>query len=201
MAAAIDFYFDFSSPYGYIASTQIDALAARHGRAVSWRPFLLGAVFKLSEARPLTQLPPIKSNYYTHDFARSARRFGVPFRLPANFPFAAVQASRAFYWLADQDAAKARALAKAIFHAAYGEGRDVSPAEAVVEVAGRVGLGREAVLAALNDPKVKDRLRAEVDAAIARGVFGSPFIFVDGEAFWGSDRLEHVEQWIKSGGW
>ena len=68
MPAPIDFYFDFSSPYGYLASTQIDALAAKFGRAVTWRPFLLGVAFKVSGAQPLTTLPPIKSDYFRQDF-------------------------------------------------------------------------------------------------------------------------------------
>jgi 2-hydroxychromene-2-carboxylate isomerase len=201
MPTPIDFYFDFSSPYGYIASTQIDALGAKHGRAVTWRPFLLGAVFKVSEARPLTQLPPIKSNYFVHDFPRSARMFGISYKMPAAFPFMAVQASRAYYWLADRDAAKATAFAKAVYHAAFGEGRDVAPAEAVADIGAGLGIDRAAMLAAVNDATVKDRLRVEVDEAIKRGVFGSPFIFVDGEGFWGADRLPHVERWLATGGW
>jgi 2-hydroxychromene-2-carboxylate isomerase len=194
MPAPIDFYFDFSSPYGYLASTQIDDLAVRHGRTVTWRPYLLGAAFKVSGAQPLTSLPPIKADYFRRDFGRSARMLGIAFKMPAKFPFLAVQASRAFYWLTDRDAGKAKALAKAIYAAAFVEGRDVSGAEAVAEIAAGLGIERAAVL-------VKERLRAEVDAGLARGVFGSPFIFVDGEPFWGSDRLPMIEEWLKRGGW
>jgi 2-hydroxychromene-2-carboxylate isomerase len=201
MPAAIDFYFDFSSPYGYLASTQIDALAAKYGREVTWRPHLLGAAFKLSGAAPLTTLPPIKANYFVHDFARFARMYGVPFKPPAKFPFLAVQASRVFYWLADRDTAQAKAFAKAILAAAFDESRDVSGAEAVAEIAGTLGLERAAVLTAVNDAAVKERLRAEVDSALARGVFGSPFIVIDGESFWGADRLPMVERWLQTGGW
>ena len=89
MPAPIDFYFDFSSPYGYFASTQIDALAAKHKRDVTWRPFLLGAVFKLSGGKPLTELP-LKGDYFKHDFARSAAFYGVPLKLPPGFPFAPI---------------------------------------------------------------------------------------------------------------
>lgn len=201
MPAPIDFYFDFSSPYGYLASTRIDALAARFGRSVEWRPFLLGVAFKVSGAQALTTLPPIKADYFKRDFLRSARMLGVPFKLPEKFPFLAVQASRAFYWLDERDPGQAKALAQALFHAALAEGRDVSGAEAVADIAVTLGLDRTAVLAGINDPAVKEKLRSEVEAGLARGVFGSPFFFIDGEPFWGSDRLPMVERWLETGGW
>src|SRR5262249_3981008 len=100
MPVPIDFYFDFSSPYGYLPSTQIDALAARHGRSVAWRPFLLGAAFKLTGQRALTE-QPLRGDYARRDFARSARLLKLPFILPQPFPFFALAASRAFYWLQD----------------------------------------------------------------------------------------------------
>ena len=118
MSAAIDFYFDFSSPYGYLASTRIDELAQRYGRSVAWRPFLLGAAFKLTGQRALID-QPIRGPYHERDFARSARLLGVPFLLPPKFPFFALAASRAFYWL--DDGRQAKTLAKAIFGAAFGQ--------------------------------------------------------------------------------
>jgi 2-hydroxychromene-2-carboxylate isomerase len=200
MPEPIDFYFDFSSPYGYLASTRIDGIAEKHGRAVRWRPFLLGAVFKTTGQRPLTE-QPMRGDYHRRDFARSARLFGVPFRLPDPFPFAAVAPSRAFYWLADRDPAKAKAFARAVFQAAFGEGRAVTSADRVAGLAEPLGIERADLLAALDDPAVKERLRVETDAAIARGAFGSPFIVVDGEPFWGSDRLDQVDRWLATGGW
>ena len=200
MADPIDFYFDFSSPYGYLASTRIDALAARHGRAVVWRPFLLGVAFKTTGQAPAVE-PPLRGPYHRHDFARSARLLGVPFKMPAVFPFAALAASRAYYWLVDRDPDQARALARAIYHAAFGEGRDVTSPETIAELAAPLGVDPSALLAALGEPAVKDRLRRETEAALARGVFGSPFIVVDGEPFWGHDRLDQVERWLAAGGW
>lgn len=200
MPAPLEFYFDFSSPYGYIASTQIDPLAEKYGRTVIWKPFLLGAVFKITGAKPLLDLP-MKSEYFAHDFARSARFFGVPFRLPDAFPFAPIAASRAFYWLSDRDPHLAVRLAKVLYHAAMGIGRDITSVDSVAELAAPLGINADELKAAVNDPAVKDRLRTEVDAAIARKVFGSPFIFVDGEPFWGSDRLPQIERWLQTGGW
>jgi 2-hydroxychromene-2-carboxylate isomerase len=195
-AAPVEFYFDFSSPYGYLASTQIDALAARHGRAVVWKPFLLGAAFKMTGQRPLTE-QPLRGAYAEHDFTRSARLLGVPFRMPAKFPFLALAAGRAFYWLEGDE--RAPLLAKTVYHAAFGEGRDVAQASAVAELAKPLGI--EDLERAIERPEIKARLREVTDEALARGVFGSPFFFVDGEPFWGHDRLDHVERWLASGGW
>ena len=116
MTNLVDFYFDFSSPYGYLASTQIDELAARHGRNVTWRPILLGAAFKITGGQPLPTIP-LKGSYATHDMARMARLMKVPFKLPSRFPLAATAPSRAFYWASDRDMALANSLARALFHA------------------------------------------------------------------------------------
>jgi 2-hydroxychromene-2-carboxylate isomerase len=194
-AAAVDFYFDFSSPYGYFASTRIDALASQHGREVSWRPILLGAVFKITGGQPLPTIP-LKGSYSAHDLARSARRFKVPFKLPTKFPIGATAPSRAFYWVGDKDRDLAKKLAQALFHAYFAEDRDISNPEVTCNVAAKLGLDKGELAQALNDAAVKERLKTEVDAAIERGVFGSPYIVVDGEPFWGSDRLEQVEQWL-----
>ena len=200
MANPIDFYFDFSSPYGYLASTRIDALAARHGRSVVWRPHLLGAVFKINDQRPLASIP-LKSDYAARDLARSARLLKVPFKLPTKFPVGATAPSRAFYWVNDRDPALAKRLAQALYHAYFAEDRDISSPEVTCDVAARLEVDRVELAQALNDPAVKERLRTEVDRAIARGVFGSPYIVVDGEPFWGSDRLDQVEKWLETGGW
>ncbi len=198
--APIDFYFDFSSPYGYIAATRIDEIAARHGREVTWRPMLLGVVFKTTGMGPLPSVP-MKGEYSLRDFARSARLMNVPFAMPAKFPFNAVTPSRVFYWLQDRDASLARRFAKAAFAAAFPGQKDITSAETCADIAANLGAKREEALAAPNDPAVKEKLRVAVEAAVANKVFGSPFIVVDGEPFWGADRLDQVERWLKTGGW
>ena len=200
MPEPIEFYFDFSSPYSYLAAEQIDELAARHGREVAWRPMLLGAVFKETGGQPLLNIP-LKGPYARQDLDRSARLIGVPFAIPSSFPFMSVAAARAFYWMLDQDRAKAVSLAKALFRATFGQGRDIDSAEAVVGVCVAEGLDGEAAAAALKDPAVKQRLREEVDSAMAKEVFGAPIIIVDGEVFWGHDRLGQVDLWLERGGW
>jgi 2-hydroxychromene-2-carboxylate isomerase len=200
MANPIDFYFDFSSPYGYFASTKIDEMAAKHGRTVTWRPILLGAVFKITGGQPLATIP-LKNSYSAHDMARSARLLNVPFKLPTRFPVAGTAPSRAFYWVGDKDPALARKLAHALYHAYFAEDRDISSPEVTGNVAAKLGVDKAELTQALNDNAVKERLRIEVDAAIERGVFGSPYIVIDGEPFWGADRLDQVEKWLATGGW
>lgn len=199
-AAPVDFYFEFSSPYGYIASQLAEELEARLGRALRWRPILLGPIFKLTGQAPLTQLP-LKGPYAQRDFAREARLYRVAYRQPEKFPIGTVAACRAFYWLQDRDPAAARKLAKALYRAYFVDGRDIGSAPVMLEVAREAGFDAQALAAAIEDPQVKERVKSEVDAAIAAGVFGSPFFIVDGEPFWGVDRIPMLEQWVRSGGW
>jgi 2-hydroxychromene-2-carboxylate isomerase len=200
MAEPIDFYFEFASPYGYLASTRIEALAARHGRTVAWHPIMLGAAFKETGARPLTQTP-LKGPYLLHDVPRFARLLGVPLKLPPVMPMNSLAASRACVWLHEDSPAQAKSLAQALVHAHWGEGQDLGAPEAVAEVAAGLEIDRVALLDAVADQRIKERLRKQTQAAIERGVFGSPFIFVDGEPFWGADRLPQVEAWLARGGW
>jgi 2-hydroxychromene-2-carboxylate isomerase len=200
MAAPIGFWFDFSSPYGYIASQLIDEVAARHGREVNWHPILLGPIFKAVGTAPLADLP-IKGEYSKHDFARTARYHKVPFRLPARFPVGTQVAARAFYLVADRDPALARAFAKRVYRAYFAEGRDVADPAVVMEIAAAAGVDTDALAGPLKGEAIKERVRGEVDAAMKAGVFGSPYFLVDGEPFWGVDRLPMMEEWIRTGGW
>jgi 2-hydroxychromene-2-carboxylate isomerase len=200
MAAALDFYFDFSSPYGYLASEKIEALAQKHGRTVNWCPILLGAIFKVTGGAPLPNLP-LKGDYARRDFLRSAKFHGIPMRYPSTFPISGVAPTRAVIWLKGKDPAKVPALVKALYRALFVDDINISEVDNVVKVAAAAGCDGDALRAALNDQAVKDKTKAEVDAALAKGVFGSPYIVVDGEAFWGIDRFDQIEKWIATGGW
>lgn len=197
--APIEFWFDFSSPYAYIASSQIDDIAEEYGRRVQWRPFLLGVIFKMTGNKPLSD-QPLKGAYLRHDVDRFSRLYGIPFTFPDPFPIAAQAPSRAFYWLAQQDAELAHRFALEVFDAYYAQGRNISEAEVVADIAAEQGADRAALLAALADPAVKGLLKAACDEAIEKKVCGAPFFFVDGEPFWGSDRLWMVEEWLETGG-
>jgi 2-hydroxychromene-2-carboxylate isomerase len=199
MPAPIDFYFDFASPYGYIASHKIDAIAAKNGREATWRPFLLGAAFKITGGAAPIQFP-MKGDYFVRDFARSARYHGVPFKYPSKFPISSVAPTRAFYWLNARDPKRAKDLVRALYAAYFTADIDISDAEQTIRVAAQSGLGADEVRAGINDQAVKDLTKAEVEKAIAAGAFGSPYIVVDGEPFWGADRLDQVERWLATGG-
>ncbi|HMH18003.1 MAG TPA: 2-hydroxychromene-2-carboxylate isomerase [Burkholderiales bacterium] len=200
MSNPIEFYFDFSSPYGYIASEKIDALAAKYGREVSWRPFLLGVAFKTTGGAPLPSIP-MKGAYHLRDILRTTKYFGVEYRHPSVFPISSVSPCRAFYWLDAKDPKRARGLAKALYHAYFLDNIDISSADNTIAVCAKFGLKADEVRAGIGDQAIKDRTRAEVEKAIARGAFGSPYIVVDGEPFWGSDRLDQIDKWLATGGW
>jgi 2-hydroxychromene-2-carboxylate isomerase len=200
MPSPVDFYFDFSSPYGYFASARIDAIGAKHGRGVSWHPILLGAVFKVTGGAPLPSLP-LKGDYAKVDIPRCARAFGLPFTFPAKFPIPTQTAARMTVWAQGPDPERAKTLAAGLYRAYFAENRDITNPEVCGDVAAACGLDRAAAIAAINDRAVKDKLKLEVDEAIARNVFGSPYFLVDGEPFWGADRLDHVERWLATGGW
>lgn len=200
MPQPIEFWFDFSSPYGYLAAQRIDKLAENHRRSASWKPFLLGAVFKVTGSQPLMG-QPLKGAYAQRDMERTAREIGVPFKMPEKFPFLSLAAARAFYFLDASDPGKAKAYAKAAYHRVFGEGRPPETADQAAEVGRSIGLDGAAILAGINEPAIKDKLRAETDRAIGQGVFGSPFFIVDGEPFWGHDRLQQIDRWLESGGW
>jgi 2-hydroxychromene-2-carboxylate isomerase len=200
MPSPIDFYFDFSSPYGYFASTKIDAIGAKHGREVKWRPFLLGVAFKTTGGAPLPSIP-VKGPYHLRDMLRTARYLGVTYRHPSVFPIASVSACRAFYWADAKDPRRAKDLAKALYAAYFVDNVDISSADNVVSVAAKSGLSADEVRAGIADPATKDLTKTAVDKAIAIGAFGSPYIVIDGEPFWGSDRLEQIDKWLATGGW
>lgn len=200
MPEPIEFYFELSSPFGYLGAMRIDEVAARHGRKVKWIPFLLGAVMKQVGTRPLVEYP-IKGEYSKHDFARSTRRYGVPFKLPSQFPIAAIAPCRAVIWARGQGEGRDGELAKAYYRAFFQDDRDISDREVALDVASEQGFDRQAVAAGIADEDVKAELKDEVARGIERGVFGSPFFFVDGEPFWGADRLDMIEEWLEKGGW
>jgi 2-hydroxychromene-2-carboxylate isomerase len=121
--------------------------------------------------------------------------------MPSVFPIATQNAARAFYWLNDRDPALAKALAQRLFAVYFAEGRDISSTATVIAEAKGLGVDPDKLAAGLAGQAIKDRLRAEVEKALELGVCGSPFIIVDSEPFWGADRLDQVDAWLKTGGW
>lgn len=194
----VEFYFDFSSPYSYIASEWVGALATRHGRTVQWKAILLGATFQAAELKsPVSH--PIKREYSLLDFARSARFAGVPLTMPERFPVATQNAARVFWWLHDSNPVRASQWAQHGLRAYFARGVDLSDAVLLKALAADFGLDPAEAEAVWNDPRWKLRLKEVNGAAIAAGVFGAPFFIIDGELFWGNDRRAQIEHWLEKG--
>src|ERR1700687_2416495 len=135
MSSSIDFYFDFSSPYGYLASEKIEAMAARHGRGVDWHPVLLGIIFKQTGAAPLPMVP-LKGDYSRRDMPRSARFHGLTdFRMPSKFPIPSQAPARIVLWQKQRDAALAATVVHALYRAFFGDDVDILMSEHGVRVA------------------------------------------------------------------
>lgn len=200
MSEPIDFYFDFSSPYGYIAAEKIEDVIAPFERKIRWHPILLGAAFKLTGGKPLVE-QPMKAEYTVHDLKRLARFQNIPFIMPDPFPVATVRAARGFYWLEDRNHDAAVDFAKMVYRAYFGTGQDISRPDIVDGLVADLGHDRQEFAAGVSTPEIKERLRNKVDASIRRGVFGSPFVLMDDEAFWGADRFWMMKRWLRSGGW
>jgi 2-hydroxychromene-2-carboxylate isomerase len=176
----------------------VEAVAARHGRRVQWHAILLGATFQVAGLKPPVE-HPLKRDYVLRDFERSARFAGLPYRAPARFPQATQLAARVFWWLHEQDAARAAAWAHAGLRACFTRNVALDEPAALKALLAESGIDADAAEAAWSDPAWKARLKAENDAAIAAGVFGAPFFIVDGEPFWGHDRLPQIEAWLARG--
>lgn len=198
-AMRIELYFDFSCPFAYLASTQIEALCARAGAELVWRPMLLGGVFHAIGHEPMREMGPAKARHNRLDMHRWAERWDAPLLMPAAHPMRTVRVLRALL-------ATPEPLWPAVIHGVYRaywqRGEDITAVETVAAVLAGAGLDQAAVaraLAASDDPGIKDELRRRTDEAVARGVFGAPAMFVHVDdldrpvMFWGQDRLHMIE--------
>jgi len=190
----LEFFFDLTSPYSYLAATQLPALAARAGAVVSWRPMVLGGVFKGSHnASPASVAA--KSAYMLADLARWSAYYQVPLRFNSRFPVNAISAMRLI--LVAEEIGKGPLLTELAFRAVWAEDRDVSAPAELTALAQAAGLP-EGAEARIGEQGIKDRLRANTDEAVHRGAFGAPAMFVGDELFWGNDRLHFVEAALKA---
>jgi 2-hydroxychromene-2-carboxylate isomerase len=190
--AEIEFFYDFVSPYSYLASTRVEASAARAGASVRFRPFLLGGVFKATGNRAPIDVEA-KGRHMWTDLERWARRLGVPLARPGTFPTSTVLALRAA--LAAGDRGKLVPFTHAAFRAYWAEGKDLSAAAVVAAVGDESGLDGAALVTAA--PTYKEKLAAQTQEAVERGAFGAPTFFVRGELFIGNDRLDFVEEALR----
>lgn len=194
----VSFFFDFSSPFAYLASTQIESVAARAGASVRYRPFLLGALFKALGGPdvPLFSMPPVKQRHARDDMFRWADFHGVPLKFPTRFPMNTVKALRMILQLPEPQRAP---LLHAIFAAYWTNDRDINDDAELVELATSVGLDGANLVAGTKDDAVKAQLKSATDEAVKLGLFGAPTFMVGDLLFWGQDRLAFVEKALQ--GW
>lgn len=183
--ATLEFFYDFVSPYSYLASTRVEAEAARVGGTVRFRPFLIGGVFQASGNHAPADVPAKRRHMWT-DLGRWARRLGVPLREPPRFPLLSVLPLRAAF--AAEQAGVLVPFTHAVFRAYWAEGRDYSDPAELAGIATAAGLDGPALVAAA--PQHKDALRLQTQEAVDRGAYGAPTFFVGQEMFVGNDRLD-----------
>lgn len=195
MAKRLEFFFDCSSPWTYLAFARVHEIVARTGAAIVWKPILVGGVFnavnqEVYERRANPE--PRKTGYYFKDLQDWARHAEVTIGQPPVFPVNSVKAMRGAILALDEG--KLVAYAQAVFEAYWGKLEDISQPSVLVQIARDVGLDAEAFVKRIDEASIKDRLRANTDELIARGGFGSPTMFVDGtDMYFGNDRLPLVE--------
>jgi len=189
----LEFFYDFVSPYSYLAATRVEDVARRTGAALRWRPFLLGGVLKAADNKAPADTPA-KYRHLKVDVGRWAGRLGVPIAFPEKHPFSTVLAMRCA--LAAEARGKLVPFTHAAFRAAWVEGRDLTSPEVLSALATSVGLEGALVAAAT---EYKAALVAQTEEAVRRGAFGAPTFFVGEEMFVGNDRLDFVEQALRAG--
>lgn len=195
MADPIVFYWDFPSPYAYIGANEIEAVAARHGRSVDWKPVSIGHLWKAIPDR--TPFPKIKMDYMMHDWTRSAQLAGLPIvTTPDPFPTDAKLPRLLFYRLKAQDVAKAKAFALAAYRQYWGEGKDIARPEHLAGIVKSLGIPEAEIAAAAEDAAARQAVLDSTAEAIALKAFGTPTFMVDGEMFWGSDRIDQIDRWL-----
>lgn len=196
MQKTLEFFFDYTSPYSYLASTQVEAVCARAGAKLSWRPFLLGAVFK-SAGNASPSVVPLKARHMLKDLHDWTRHYGLPdIALPPAFPMNSMKPDR--LGLVADEQGKIAAFTHAVYRAVFVLGRDASEDEVLGALLAEVGLDPMAAFARAASPEIKEKLRANTDDASRRGAFGAPTFFVDEtDMYVGNDRLAFVERALK----
>jgi len=201
--ATLEFFFDCSSPWTYLAFHKVEDVARAARAELVWRPFLVGGVFNtvnpsVYEARKAPRLVPAKAHYYLKDLADWARLYGIRIGQPPVFPVNSVKAMRGAFVALEH--ALLPAYARAVFEAYWGDLADISQDSVLEVVVARSGLDRGEFFAKISDPVYKQKLRANTDELIARGGFGSPTMFVDrDDMYFGNDRLALVRAALERG--
>ena len=195
----IEFFFDISSPWTYLAFHNIQPLAKEFDEEIEWRPILVGGIFNTinPSVYEMRKTPvPAKAMYMLKDLGDWARSAGLAIKMPPSvFPVNSVKAMRGCLWLLREQRAAMVPFATAAFASYWGDDRDISQDAVLAEICARVGVDPQALLAGIAEQSIKDQLKANTDDVIARGGFGSPTIFVDKtDMYFGNDRLPLIRE-------
>ena len=193
MTGTVEFLFDVVSPTSYLAYKRLPDIAARTGASIVWTPVFLGAVMQGSGNHPPGTVPA-KGEYMGRDLVRCAERYGIPFALNPHFPVKTLIIQRTAIVLLEEGSEDAlRPFLDTCFQAVWVEAKNMGSAAVAAEVLSAAGFDPEDLVARAGDPAIKDKLKANTDGAVARGVFGAPTFFVGEEMYFGQDRLDYVE--------
>lgn len=193
MGKSVDFYFDFGSPAAYLAWTQLPKLCAETGAALAYKPMLLGGVFQATGNRAPISVP-LKGSYLFEDLGRYAQRYGVALKYNPHFPVNTITLMRIAAGLQMRADPRFDAYVQAMFEAMWAQAKNLGDPATVAEVLAAAGVPADDLMALAADPAVKEQLRADTEAAVARGIFGAPTMFVGEKMYWGQDRLDFVRE-------
>jgi 2-hydroxychromene-2-carboxylate isomerase len=191
-ATSVTWYFDYSSPYTYLASTRLEDLCARYGYDLSWRPVLVGGIFNaINQSVYQARGTPAKARYGAKDVTDWASYYGIPFSFPSVFPVNSVKALRGALLAIEKGLISP--YSSRTFRAYWAEDRDISDDAVLIEIAQEVGIDEKQLIAWTQAPQAREQLRAITQEAMDRGVFGSPSIFLGDDMYFGNDRLVLLE--------
>jgi 2-hydroxychromene-2-carboxylate isomerase len=193
MTKTIEFYFDFGSPTAYLAWTQLPKIAAEAGAQLVYKPVLLGGIFQATHNASPMMCPP-KGKYMLADLARFAARYGVPLRMNPHFPINTLQMMRGAIGVQQRQPQRFLAYVEALYRGMWVDGLNLGDVAVLGATLAKAGFDPQALLALIGDPEVKERLKSETEAAVRRGLFGVPVMFVGKEMYFGQDRLDFVRE-------
>ncbi len=196
MKKKVEFYYDFSSPYSYLASTQIEKLCERGNTELEWKPFLLGGIYKETGNRAPLEVPN-KLDYLKKDLKDWAKYYGIELNFPSLFPLNSVKAMRGALVPSLSGSDKFNEYNHRLFRLYWVDGKDLSSDEILKRTVSELGIDPERFIEGISRQEIKDRLREETAKAARRGAFGAPTFFVGENMFWGNDRLKLLEEYLK----